>query len=440
MDVNQQIFCNTPWYQIQIYWDGSFGICCNEAHKLYDPQAAAIYNIANLSIADWFNSEPVRAFRLQVLGQTPVSVCRRCTIEEKHNGHSRRLLSNQKSVIFTRTAFKHSFEQSPGHGQFLHSSDHQGQALTHPVDIHVDLGNYCNLACKMCGPQASSTIASQHVKWGIKSSSRYLGSDWTRDEQVWSSFKQQLLCIPGLKNIHLMGGETLLTNRFEDLVDAMMAAGRTDLCFSFVTNGTVFKPVLMQKLCRFSRVGIEVSIESLTQHNAYQRQGTDTPLVLDNIQRYLQFCDGDSVTVTLRPAISALTVGTYHTLLQYALQQKLMIKSNLCSAPRFLAAEILPEPVKSLYRARYDQLLEILGDVTTGSDYNVSDPNNYRSVIREQVDMCLHILDTGAPDDADEQQRALVQHCRRWDQVYGLDARDLYPEWTDLLDRYGYAG
>jgi organic radical activating enzyme len=393
-----------------------------------------------MSIQDWFNSEPAREFRCKMLGPNPASQCSRCYKEESHNGNSRRFKSNQKSVIFTRTAFQPSFEQSPGYPNFLHSDLHDGETLTSPIDIHVDLGNFCNLACKMCNPKASSRIASQEVRWGIESSRQYLGQDWTENTPVWNSFKQQLLDIPGLNNIHFMGGETLLTHRMEDLVDSMLAANRTDLCFSFVTNGTVYKPDLMRKLSHFRRVGIEVSIESMTAHNAYQRQGTDTQLVLDNIQRYREICNGDSITVTLRPAPSALTIGSYPTLLQYAIDNQLIVKSNLCVNPSFLAAEILPSSIRAAYRPSYDTLLDTLADAETSADYNASDPNNWRSVIREQALMCRDILLAPERPDADQQQRALVQHCERWDQVYGLNARDLYPEWQDMLDRHGYTG
>ena len=33
---DKNIFCNSPWYELHIYWDGSLGFCCQEAHKLYD--------------------------------------------------------------------------------------------------------------------------------------------------------------------------------------------------------------------------------------------------------------------------------------------------------------------------------------------------------------------------------------------------------------------
>jgi organic radical activating enzyme len=434
---NSNIFCSTPWYEIQIYWDGSLGICCQEAHKLYQPTDTQ-YNIASMSILDWFNSEPVKKFRTGMLGDKRLTECRRCYTEEDHDGNSRRLKSNQKSVIFTRTAFDESFQQSPGHRHFLNSKLDQGTTTTHPIDMHIDLGNFCNLACKMCGPRASSTIAAQEVKWGIESSRQYLGTDWTRDQQVWNNFKQQLLELPKLNNIHFMGGETLLTDRLEDLVDTMIEHRRFDLCFSFVTNGTIFRPTLLDKLKLFRRVGIEVSIETIDDHNAYQRQGTDTGLVLENIKRYQQWCNGTSVTVALRPAPSLLSIGYYTELLQYALDNQFIVKSNLCYAPRFLSGEILPDSVKKLYQSKYHKFLDQLADVQVDTDYNASDPNNHRRAAKEQANMCLSVLQTPTPDDSQEQLARLVRHCERWDRVYGYDARELYPEFQEILDEYGY--
>jgi len=427
---NSNIFCNTPWYELHIYWDGSLGICCQEAHKLYDDDS---YNIATTTIAEWFNSDPVRHFRQGVLGERPVSACTRCYQEESVGGNSRRIKSNQKSVIFQQ-AFEDSFEQSPGRQHF----DQSGITDTHPIDIHVDLGNYCNLACKMCNAQASSTIASQQVKWGIESSKQYLGSDWTQDQQVWDSFLKQLLDIPKLNNIHFMGGETLLTRRFEDLVDHMIAHNRLDVCFSFVTNGTTFKPALMSKLKKFRRVGIEVSIETVDAHNVYQRQGTDNQLVMTNLDRYLDMCNGSSITLTARPAVSALTIGYFPGLLEYCLDNNLIVKSLLVTNPRFLNAVILPDAVKQQYLGHYQTLVDRLDSVQVPEDYNASDPNNHVMIVKEQVQMCMNILRQPEPADAEQQRRLMVEHCRKWDQVYGYDARSLYPELAEIWTQYDY--
>ena len=427
---NSNIFCNTPWYELHIYWDGSLGICCQEAHKLYDDNS---YNIATTTIAEWFNSDPVRHFRQGVLGDRPVSACTRCYQEESVGGNSRRIKSNQKSVIFQQ-AFADSFEQSPGRQHF----DQSGITDTHPIDIHVDLGNYCNLACKMCNAQASSTIAAQQVKWGIESSRQYLGLDWTQDQQVWDSFLKQLLDIPKLNNIHFMGGEILLTRRFEDLVDHMIAHNLLDLCFSFVTNGTTFKPALMNKLKKFRRVGIEVSIETVDAHNVYQRQGTDNQLVMANLDRYRDMCNGSSITLTARPAVSALTIGYFPGLLEYCLDNNLIVKSLLVTNPRFLNAVILPDAVKQQYLGHYQTLVDRLDSVQVPEDYNASDPNNHVMIVKEQVQMCMNILRQPEPADAEQQRRLMVEHCRKWDQVYGYDARLLYPELAEVWTQYDY--
>lgn len=422
---NKNIFCSTPWYELHIYWDGSLGICCQEAHKIYN---SSNYNIATMSIAEWFNSDPVKNFRQQVLAESAVSACQRCYLEEQADGLSRRHRNNQKSAIFQQ-AFEESFAQSPIQ-KYISIS---GKTQTHPIDIHVDLGNFCNLACKMCNAQASSRIASQEVKWGISSSAQYVGTDWTRDDQTWNNFKTQLLSIPGLNNIHFMGGETLLTDRFEDFVDTMIKHQRLDLCFSFVTNGTVYRHGLLEKLSKFQKVGIEVSIEAVDQHNAYQRQGTDTDLVLKHLAQYKEFANGTNITVSLRPTVSALTIGYHADLLDYALEQGFLVTSLLVNRPQYLDAVILPPDVKAQYLKSYERF-----DITPDVDYNASDPGQLKNNIAQQVIMATNILKRDQPPNADELLNNMVMHCKRWDAIYEYNARILYPELKAVWDRYGY--
>jgi hypothetical protein len=194
----------------------------------------------------------------------------------------------------------------------------------------------------------------------------------------------------------------------------------------------------MDKLKLFKRVGIEISIETLTEHNAYQRQGSDTSEVLANIQQYRKWCNNSTITVTLRSTPSLLSIGYYHTLLEYALEQQFLIKSNLCYSPKFLYAINLPDKVKQHYVRHYVELINQLSTVTTNSDFNASDPNNYQMSVKQEAEMCLQLLTTPAPPDQEQQLQQLVDHCRRWDQVYHLDARSLYPELAEVWDQYAY--
>ena len=436
---NKNIFCTSPWYELQIYWDGSLGFCCQESHKLYPEKLSKTYNVSQMTIAEWFNSEPMRQARLAMFSDSPVSFCSRCYYQQEVGGTSRRHKCNQKSVIFTKTNFSNSYEQSPGYNKFESSKNNNGDYDGMPIDLHIDLGNYCNLACKMCHPQASSTIAAQEVKWGNATAQQYVGTDWTRDKAVWTRVLNELVNIKDLNNVHFMGGETLLTPKFEEFVDHMILHGRTDLNFSFVSNGTIFNESLINKLKKFNRVGIEVSIETITEHNSYQRQGTDTQLVLQNIQQYLAHCDRSNITVTARPAISALTIGSYHTLLRYCLDNKINVKNLNVTNPIYLNPMVLPLTVRHQYIDNYKNLIHeynLTDDYTV--DYNESDINQLPRTILSQIDQCLNILTQDQLPNSEQHLKDMVAWCRRWDNLYGYNARSLYPELTDILDLHGY--
>lgn len=436
---NKNIFCNSPWYELQIYWDGSLGFCCRENQRLYSDDLKSHYNVQNMSIRDWFDSEPMRRARMMMFDNKRNSICTLCYNEENIGTTSRRNRSNQKSVIFTNN-FEESFDQSPGWHKFTESQQQQGAYDGMPIDVHIDLGNYCNLTCKMCKPQASSRVASQHVAWGIESAQQYIGTDWTRNNQAWNKVRSELADIPNLKNIHFMGGETLLTPKFAEFVDFMIERKRFDINFSFVTNGTVYNQELLNKLMLFDRVGIEVSIETLTDHNSYQRQGTDTSLVLNNIDRYLEHCNNNSVTLTIRPAISSLTIGYYDTLLEYCLTKKLVVKSLLVAEPYYFDSKILPHNVRKLYLEQYNSFIikHGLDSVDCNADFNESDPGQIEKIIKKQVMQCIGLLESPRPASSSVLLKEMVSWCRRWDNVHGYNALDLYPELSEVFVEHGY--
>lgn len=425
---SKDIFCSAPWYELQIYWDGSLGFCCQEHHKIYPAGDSIKYNVASMSIQEWMDSHPMTQIRQDILGNDKLSICARCYTDEHYGVTSRRHKTNQKSVIFTRSNFKESYEQSPGYDKFTGAVP-----VGLPIDLHIDLGNYCNLTCKMCNPQASSSIAVQEVKWGNDAVRQYVGSDWTRNQQVWNRVIAEIVAIPKLSNIHFMGGETLITPKFKEFVQALLDNNRTDVGISFVTNGTHYDEELNSMFKPFKRVGIEVSIESLTAHNQYQRQGTDTQIVLDNIDRYIT----SGFEITLRPAVSALTIGTYWTLLKYALDNRLLVKGQISFDPAMTHPAVIPRAIRQTYREPYLQLLKDyeLTESTT-DDYNESDQNQYRRIIRGQIDQMLELLN--APTSSENNLANLVKHCRRWDKVHGYNAIELYPELAELFQTHGY--
>jgi hypothetical protein len=60
-------------------------------------------------------------------------------------------------------------------------------------------------------------------------------------------------------------------------------------------------------------------------------------------------------------------------------------------------------------------------------------------MIANQADQCINILSSPQLPDSDQLLKEMVVWCQRWDKVYGHDARELYPEFSEILDRYEYS-
>ena len=433
MEVNSNIFCNSPWYELHIYWNGDYGFCCQQFDPPYKKIAPNPYNISKMSIKDWHDSKPMRDARMQMFKDQRWSNCSACWEEEDTSQTSRRHRANQKSIIF-RQQFKDSLEQSPGYPIFKYSINNQGATQRLPVDIHVDLGNYCNLACKMCWSGASSKIATQEKKWGTLLDKNHLGNDWTKDSTVWKKFLSDIETMP-VQNIHFMGGETLIQPRFHEFIDYMIAQGKTDLNISFVTNGTSFNKDLVNKLTKFNRIGIEVSIEAISDVNKYVRQGTDTQIVLDTIDQYLEYAN-ERISVTVRPAVSALTIRDYYQLIEYCIDKKLLMKTLVVTSPASQNIAVLPLSIRKQYRKNYEDLLSHF-DQEIPIDFNESDPSNHVAVLKGYTQQAIALLDQPKIDN-EELLKELVDHMKKWDKVYGYNAREIYPELAEILDQHEY--
>jgi sulfatase maturation enzyme AslB (radical SAM superfamily) len=395
-----------------------------------------------MSIAEWHNSEPMCDARLRMNSDIKMHECSACWYQEEFSNTSRRYRSNAKSVIF-KSVFDESLKQSPNHSAFDYSFNSSGKTTQMPIDLHINLGNYCDLACKYCCPEASSKIASQYIKWDVggDGANNTVLTDWTRDNDTWNRFLDEISKIKNLQNLHFMGGETLISKRFEELVDKLTEYEMFDVCFSFVSNGMSFNAKLIKKLSRFKRVGIEVSIETTTKHNEYIRQGTNNDLVLSNIKKYIDIASSGSIDFTIRPAVSLLSIGYYHTVLQFCLDNKILLKSNNVlrevgwMSSKCLDVRVLPIDIRRSYLGEYTKILKELSHVDCIDEFNESDSHNYVNVVKTECEKCISLLTEEYEHDL---YPDLIELLSKWDSLHGFNAKEYYPELKDLLTKHNY--
>ena len=434
---NKNIFCNVPWFHLQLFHDGGFGVCCTQKQNFsgYQKQSTAEYNIHTHSISEWYNSATMAEHRRGMLGDTPIDACSSCYRAESYGNESYRISNNWRSVIFTRQAFDESFAQSP------HQSQFQGKAgPLLPVDLHIDMGNECNLACKFCHPTLSTQIASKYKVWGLLDRGMATRMNWMEDDATWLKFCNELLTMENLQSVHFMGREPTMSPRLEQFFDFFITHNRTDFAISFVTNGTLYSPELVYKMKQFRRADIDISMESILDNNYYIRQGLDKELFLGNVEKYLKHRT-DTFAICLKPVVSALTAPTFPELIEYFLDHNIMTENNICWDPAYLQISVLPWAIRQSYFPKYQRVLEKLQQ-QIGTDN--MDMSQSRMIERNAVNLynelnsVYQMLQAPEPDNAEDLRQELVMWLTRWDTALDLDARDHYPEWTEFLHSYDY--
>jgi sulfatase maturation enzyme AslB (radical SAM superfamily) len=425
---NKKVFCAVPWHNTHLYWNGTYGVCCSEAQKAEGTK----YNLQDTSLIKWYNSDTMQNFRNRILGDEPLPECNGCYQEELHGHQSRRIKENYKVAIFTEHAFEKSFDQSPWNKHFKIYSDKL------PIDWHIDFGNECNLACKMCGPNASSKIASYYTKWGIKFENN---PNWTNDEESYQQLLRNVQSVPKLHRIHVMGGEPTINKRFIEFVDWLIEKNLTHLSISFVTNGTVLNQKLLENLQKFNRVDIEVSVESTENNNHYIRQGSNSDEVWNNIE-YLHTQQNEKLSLVLRTVPQLLSINTYHKLIKKAFDLNISIQSIPLRQPSYLAIAVLPYELRQQFKQNF---IDVKESILKNNQIDFKtigvgrDTSRLSFQLIRECDTMIALLQQPEPKNVEESRKELVDWLTRWDTVFGLDAYEFYPDYIDFFKKYGYS-
>lgn len=433
---NSKIFCNVPWTNTHVYWDGSFGACCSEKHRPYLDEQWSTYNLSKMTVDQWHNSIPIKDLRVAITGDEKLSLCQGCYEQENVGYESRRIKENFKSVIFTEQAFDKSYRQSPWFDRFDRAPLKEDQLP--PSDWHIDLGNECNLSCKMCRPIASSQLAAKYISWNIPFERR---KNWTNDETSWNNFITSV-DNSNINRLHFMGGEPLISKRLYQIVDYLLEKNRTDISVSFVSNGTKIDLELVDKLKQFRSCDIEISLESIDRNNDYIRQGLGniTETVKNNIN-ILSALQTDNFKIVLRSVPQLLNINNYDQYIIWAWREKLAVQGIPLDSPRYLSIPVLPTNIRQSLIKQYQQAKALIQNEASRSFTSLAtgrDTSRLDIQLIKECDGMINILNKPEPDDVHALREELARWLMRWDKEFDLNAYDFYPEYTDFLKSIGY--
>jgi sulfatase maturation enzyme AslB (radical SAM superfamily) len=260
------------------------------------------------------------------------------------------------------------------------------------------------------------------------------------DETVWQRFLHELLTFRNLRSVHFLGGEPTLSPRLEQFLDFFINNNKTDFAISFVTNGTKFCPDLIDKMKKFTRADIDISIESVLDNNYYLRQGLKKDLYTSNVQKFLD-AQSDNFFVCLKPVISALTIPTFPELIEYFLDNDIFTESNICYDPAHFQVAVLPMEIRQTYFEKYERVLKKIASKQNFKHTNLIQPrfkDTLANSLYNELETAFNMVKQPEPDNAESLQKEMVWWLSKWDKDFNLNAKDYYPEWSKFLDKYSY--
>jgi len=432
---NKDIFCNIPWYELHINHDGSYDLCGCMSKLITQTEDAKEWNIRNYPVAEYWNSRRLRDERLQKMSDTPNPACGVCQHQDSLGSHSKRIKENLKSVLFYDRNFYKSWEQSPHRAAFEYSATNDGATVTRPVSYHLSLGNECDLACVMCSPNSSYKLAADYKALGWITDARRL--NWTDDQELWDDFCSTLLATD-LVSLHIIGGEPTINKRFRQLIDLFVANNRTDFSFSFTTNCMHSLDDLWDKLAKFKRVEIGMSVETVNHTNDYIRYGSNINTLLTNIAHYRATAP-ENVAFVVRTVPTLLTINYYSQLIDWCLDNNFLIDSYFATDPVWQQIRLLPDSVKQHLQTEFQNQLDGYLALAKHRQTGLTNYRNQSHVLENLTSEVRAALASVALGNQDPDLAAKsVLHFKQLDTMRGNSVVKNFPMLQEFFESYGY--
>lgn len=434
---NSKIFCNIPWFEININHDGSYDLCGCQNDKIVGTELGKKYNIKNIPITEYWNNDRLKEARLRKLGDTPDPMCQMCQTKDQVGYMSNRVKENLKSVIFHQS-FDRSFLQSPNYKHFKFSQENNGLTTSFPHSLHLNLGYHCNFACRMCNPFASTKIQTDYkqLNWIPRDQSF---THWSEDPVGWGNLLDFLDNHGNdIRVLHIIGGEPELLPKFQFIIQYFVDKGwAKNINISFTTNGSFDYSKYFDKLKLYKRCEIGISIESVDPIGDYIRQGGNIEEILKNILS-MQQSSLENFQLAIRTVPSLLSLPTYANLITWAWQNKIPIDNSILVRPQWLQAALLPDTIKS----------KIINDVTLVKSQlpapandefiNQKHPDKIHISLHNECDSIINLAKQSAPNDADVHRNTCAKKLSQWDQLKNLNIKNYSVDLYNFLQEHGY--
>jgi sulfatase maturation enzyme AslB (radical SAM superfamily) len=301
-------YCSAPFVHLQFYRENISQPCCAWNHE--DSNVGTISG----SSVDPFNDPLMEDLRQHMINNIPHPGCSTC------NSYL------EKDISSLRDFFNRNYPKT---------YDKKLQYL------EFNLGNVCNLKCRMCNSRSSSRWRSDEIKLGkhpIKVYKRNLNSI-NIDLSI-------------LNRIRFMGGEpALMQKNIIEIINAIKNSqgnNLSNLSVTITTNGTILLcDSLMKLLEECKSIALDISIDGVEEVNDYVRSGAIWKNIYKNISWYQTNCS-NKFTLFLKPAWSIFSINNLEKTINLINSDfnRYKLKSQAVTEPKWQSIRNLPTSAK----------------------------------------------------------------------------------------------
>jgi sulfatase maturation enzyme AslB (radical SAM superfamily) len=212
----------------------------------------------------------------------------------------------------------------------------------------------CNFKCLICSNNASSSIASEDIKFSNDlRTAIQLRTKLKQSLKVSLSDKAQILSCDHLTYFHILGGEPFLLPELESIIDDLISSGKSrHIHLEFNSNGSVYNDSLMHKITNnFAALEILLSIDNIGQRFEIERGGSWSK-VQHNIQRFAVLNSGNT-QIKLALTVNIQNVLYLDAVCNFAQNLGLGVVWLYLETPSCLCIDYVTEAAKQLIINKY---------------------------------------------------------------------------------------
>ena len=332
--MNNDTFCALPWINLSTDVNGSLRPCC----KFAQPEPYNEYQLPNMKegkLDDLWNDYRFQNLRQAFLDGKKPKECQSCWDEEAAGINSFRVQFAKDKKINTSAML---FEPIVSSG---------------PRAMDLKLNNVCNLKCRICGPQASSTFLKEYQEQFnviVEGSDYWISNKilGTSNEEVINKWAEDLI------HLEITGGEPMASPENIKVLDLLIKSGNAkNITILLNTNGTLYNKKFLDHVLQFKEITMCISVDDLGPRLEYERYPTEWNTIQENISKFLELRKNNSnLFLTLCPTVSAFNIYYLTDYLQWAKSLGIFTYYNILHYPPSHSVKNLPDKLKEIVSAR----------------------------------------------------------------------------------------